>query len=416
MNKVYVLGGAQTDFERNWTREGKNAVAMLREVMGDGCRDAGIAKADLAALKEAAKVEFFMGSYLSELFNDQSHVAALLTEVNHDFVGIPAIRYEAAGASGSAAIDAAVAKIQSGKVDVAIVVGWALVNTVKGDVAEAHVSRSSYVEREGKGVEHIVPAQFGALTDAYLAKYDVPEETLMGALAQITGWNYANGKRNPKAITRKLFMSDKQANMRGTATNPLIGGKLAQSDATTVTDGAAVIVLCSESYKAKVAAQTALPYIKGVSLRMAPFTLEGKLAEGKTGDQLLPWTAKAVADAYAEAGVTVADIDVFELHDYYTISEYMMLSCAGLAKPGEEYKLIADGTIAFDGAKPVNPSGGQIGCGSPQAATGVRMLLDLSKQLRGTAGDYQVAGTVKNGLMINTGGACTSNYAIVVGI
>ena len=79
MNKVYVMGGAQTDFERNWSREGKNVVAMLREVMSDGCANADLTYDDIISLNEENRVSCFVGSFLSELYNDQSHVGALMT-------------------------------------------------------------------------------------------------------------------------------------------------------------------------------------------------------------------------------------------------------------------------------------------------------------------------------------------------
>ena len=72
------------------------------------------------------------------------------------------------------------------------------------------------------------------------------------------------------------------------------------------------------------------------------------------------------------------------------------------------------GTISFDGAKPINPSGGLIGCGHPVGASGTRMFLDLYKQVAGIAGGYQVKNAT-NGLMLNIGGSATTNYVFIVG-
>ena len=68
----------------------------------------------------------------------------------------------------------------------------------------------------------------------------------------------------------------------------------------------------------------------------------------------------------------------------------------------------------FDGAKPINPSGGLIGCGHPVGASGARMFLDLYKQVTGKAGEYQVKGA-KNGMMLNIGGSATTNYVFIIG-
>ncbi len=73
-----------------------------------------------------------------------------------------------------------------------------------------------------------------------------------------------------------------------------------------------------------------------------------------------------------------------------------------------------NGVIAFEGAKPINPSGGLIGCGHPVGASGARMFVDLYKQVTGQAGRYQVKGA-KNGMMLNIGGSATTNYTFIVG-
>ena len=101
-------------------------------------------------------------------------------------------------------------------------------------------------------------------------------------------------------------------------------------------------------------------------------------------------------------------------HDCFTSSEYAAISAFGLAEPGREYEAIEDGLITFDGKKPINPSGGLIGCGHPVGASGARMFLDLYKQVTGQAGKYQVSG-VNNAMMLNIGGSATTNYVFIVG-
>ena len=415
MNKVYVLGGAQTDFERNWSREGKNAIAMLREVMSDGCTNAGIRYQDIIDLNKEDRVSCFVGSFLSELYNDQSHVGALLTEVDPAFYGVPSVRVEAACAAGAAALDAAVTKIRAGETDVAIVVGWALLNTGDAATSAAYTARGTFVEKESRSTDGL-PNLYSELADAYLEKYGAPADRVMKALAHITETAYENARENPNAQTRKLFMNEKQANMRGCATNPILAGRLAQTDFAPLTDGAAVVVLASDTFKAKHCPDRKLPIVKGRGFRVAPIEMKTKLEEAEQGEYLLPWAHKTVEEAYRNARMTVDDIDVFELYDYYTSGELIELSCVGLCKPGEEYHLVEDGVIERAGAKPVNPSGGLLGGGHPQSATGVRMFLDLYKQITGTAGGCQVPKPVKNGLMLNMGGAATSNYAFIIGM
>lgn len=410
MSKVFILGGAQTDFERNWKKEGKGMVALLKEAVADGLENAGLSFSDVANLNKENRVACFVGNFIAEKYTDQGHLGAFLTEVDKAFYGVPSARYEAACASSSVAIDAAQTKIKNGDYDVAIVVGWELMKTVDSKKGGDFLGHAAYYEKEGRGIELPFPKLFGKLADETLKKYpELDEKRYMDALARISVINYDNAKRNPLSQTRKWFMSFEQASTRGTDTNPLVGGKLGVSDCSQVTDGAAVVVLCSEKFveERKI---TGRPVIKGYGHRTAPMLFEKKIADNEDSEYILPWTRQAVLDAYRRSGLSVDDIDVFETHDCFTSSEYAAISAFGLTKPGKEYEAVEDGTVA----KKINPSGGLIGCGHPVGASGARMLLDLYKQVTGTAGGYQVSG-VKNAMMLNIGGSATTNYVFVVG-
>ncbi len=415
MSKVYILGGAQTDYERNWTKEGKGMVALLKEVVADGLEGAGLTFDDVKELNRDNKVSCYVGNFIAEKYVDQGHLGAFLTEVNPAFYGVPSARYEAACASGSVAIDAAATKIRAEEYDVCIVVGWELMKTVESHIGGDYLGRAAYYEKEGKGIDLPFPKLFGKLADETLKKYpELDEKRYLDALARISVINYSNAKRNPLSQTRKWFMSYNQASTRDTETNPLVGGKLGVSDCSQVTDGAAVVVLCSEKF-IKERGIKGKPIIKGYGHRTAPMLFEKKMADNEDSQYTLPWTRQAVLDAYKRAGLTVDDMDFFETHDCFTSSEYAAISAFGLTDPGKEYEAVESGLISFDGDKPINPSGGLIGCGHPVGASGVRMLLDLYKQVTGLAGGYQVK-KAKNGMMLNIGGSATTNYVFIVGV
>lgn len=414
MSKVYVLGGAQTDFERNWTKEGKGMIALLKEVVTDGLTNVGISFEDIKELNKDNRVACFVGNFIAENYCNQGHLGAFLTEVNSAFYGVPSARYEAACASSSVALDSAITKIKSEEYDLAIVVGWELMKTVDSKTGGDYLGRAAYYEKEGKGIELPFPKLFGRLADEFLVKYpSLDENRFMNALAMISTGNYSNAKRNPMAQTRKWYMSYEQASMRGTGTNPFVGGRLAVSDCSQVTDGAAMVVLASEKFVFERAIKNK-PIVKGYGHRTAPMLFDKKMADNTTSEYILPWTRQAVLDAYRRSNLTVDDIDVFETHDCFTSSEYAAISAFGLADPGKEYEAIESGLIAFDGKKPINPSGGLIGCGHPVGASGARMFLDIYKQVSGTSGDYQVKG-VRNAMMLNIGGSATTNYVFIVG-
>jgi acetyl-CoA C-acetyltransferase len=412
MEKVYILGGAQTDFERNWTKEGKNTIALLKEALDDGLAETGITYSDISSLNKDNRIACFIGNFIAEKYTSQGHLGALLTEVNPVFYGIPSARYEAACASSSVALDAAITKIRCGDYDLAIVVGWELMKTVDSKVGGDYLGFAAYYEDEGKGIDFPFPKLFGRLADEILLKYKIDEKRFMDSLAMISTINYANAKRNPKAQTRKWFMDFEQASHRGTPTNAFVGGKLAILDCSQVTDGAAVVFLASEKLVNDLSYKDC-PIVKGYGHRVAPMRFTEKMCDAATSDYILSWTRQAVLDAYRRSGLTVNDIDVFEAHDCFTSSEYAAISSFGITEPGKEYEAIENGLIAFSGDKPINPSGGLIGCGHPVGASGARMFLDIYKQVSGKAGAYQVK-NVQNAMMLNIGGSATTNYAFII--
>ena len=417
---VYVLGGSQTDFERNWSKEGKNAIALLKEVVSDAVDEIGVDYEAIERLNTENRVACFVGNFIAEEYIQQGHLGALLTEVNPAFYGVPSARYEAACASSSVALDAAITKIKAEEYDLAIVIGWELMKTVDSKTCGDILGREAYYEKEVNGVDFPFPKLFGKLADETIKKYSLDEKRYMDALAKISVINYSNAKRNPKAQTRKWFMDYDQASHRGTETNGLIGNRLGISDCSQVTDGAAVVFLASEKLIKELGRdQKSVPIVKGYGHRTAPMLFEKKMQDNVTSEYVLPWTRKAVAEAYKRAGLTVDDIDVFETHDCFTSSEYAAISAFGITEPGNEYEAVESGRIDFKGDKPINPSGGLIGCGHPVGASGARMFLDLYIQVSVTAGTYQVRkenGDVpKNGMMLNIGGSATTNYVFIVG-
>lgn len=415
MNKVFILGGAQTDFERNWHKEGKSVFALLKEIVNDGFLKTDFNFEDLKDLNKSNKVECFVGNFISEKYINQGHLGGLLTEIDSAFYGVPSARYEAACASGSVALDAAITKIRCGDIDVAIVIGWELMKTVDSKTGGDILGCAAIYNQESKDIDFPFPKLFGSLADEIIIKYNLDENRFMDSLAQISVNNYDNAKNNPLAQTRKWFMNYAQASSRGTSSNPLVGGKLSVSDCSQVTDGAAIVILASEDYikRKKIINK---PIVKGWGCRVAPMLFKKKIEESysRNSRYILPWTRQAIVDAYKRSSLTINDIDFFETHDCFTSSEYMAISSFGITEPGEEYKAIENGVISLNGSKPINPSGGLIGCGHPVGASGVRMFLDLYKQISKEAGDYQLE-KAQNGMMLNIGGSATTNMVFVVG-
>lgn len=412
--KVFVIGGSQTDFERNWTKEGKNEIALLREVVEDGLRCSKISLDEIIDLNKKNRVAIFVGNFIGELYVRQGHLGGLLTEVDPAFYGVPSARYEAACASSSVALDAAITKIRSGDYDLAIVIGWELMKTVDSKTGGDFLGYAAIREKEAEGIEFPFPKLFGKLASELLKKNSLNKENFLHDLAYISNKNYQNAKRNPKSQTRKWFMSEEHALDRGSKTNPFVGDLLSVTDCSQVTDGAAMVVLGSERFVAGSFPNESYPFVKGWGYRVAPMSFEKKMNESRSSKYVLPWTRQAILDAYGRAKLSFEDMDVFETHDCFTSSEYAALAPFGFCNPGEEHHVIEEGLVEFYGSKPINPSGGLIGCGHPVGGTGTRMFLDVAKQVAGIAKGYQVK-NCENGIMLNIGGSATSNYVFIIG-
>lgn len=417
-NQVYILGGVQTDFQRNWSKEGKGIIAMAREIINDTLNSLEIDYKEIANLGKERRVGVFVGNFDAQQFVNQGHLGALLTEIHPAFNGIFGLRYEAACASGAAAIDAAATKIKAQECDLAIVLGIEIMKSVPSIIGGNFLGTAALYDVEAKNKSFPFPNLFANLVDVIIERYKIPEKILLNALAEISSINYSNAKNNPNAQTRAWFMNKDHASKRKQIFNSVVGGKLCITDCSQITDGASSIVLASTKYADRYMKRKKLKYnlprIKGQGYTVAPFSFVDKINYSKGNKYILPFTRQAVCDAYNSAHLTINNIDIFETHDCFTSSEYITLSSMGLCEPGDEFKIIANGTIGFHGSKPVNPGGGLIGIGHPVGATGVRMMLDLFKQITNTAENYQVAGA-KNGLMLNIGGTATTNITFIIG-
>ncbi|MBN2530966.1 MAG: thiolase domain-containing protein [Deltaproteobacteria bacterium] len=417
MNRVYILGGAQTDFERNWTKEGKSIVAMMTEVTSAALQTVHIDMTEIRRLNAENTIAGYLGNFGAERYLKQGHLNAFFDEVDDAFMGMPAVRYESACASGSAAILAAIHQLNT-SFEVGIVLGVEIMKSLSALRGADVLGGAAFYEQEAEGKKYPFPELFGQLALDTIRKYHLSESKYMDHLAMLANKNYGNAKRNKNAQTRKWYMSLAHAQTRGVKYNSLVGAGLAVSDCSQVTDGGACLILCSKKYAQEYCLRNdmhldELPYIAGWGHRHAPISYKKKIEYAKSHDCILPFTKMAVEDAYRMAGVTVNDVDVIETHDCFTSSEYAAISCFGITQPGREFEAIDSGRIFFDGDLPVNPSGGLIGGGHPVGASGVRMMLDLEKQVLGKAGGYQVA-NAEVAAMLNLGGSATSNFSFVV--
>jgi acetyl-CoA C-acetyltransferase len=113
---------------------------------------------------------------------------------------------------------------------------------------------------------------------------------------------------------------------------------------------------------------------------------------------------QSVQQAHAQAGCGAADIDLFELHDGFTILAALALEAAGYAQPGSGWQLAHAGKIGLQGEIPISTFGGLKARGNPGGATGVYQAVEVEQQLRGTAGANQVQ-RARRGMLQGLGGS-----------
>jgi acetyl-CoA C-acetyltransferase len=406
-SKVFILGGAQTDFSRNWARDGREIFDLLSQAVHAGLETTRLDPSQV----QCAHV----GNFAAELFCGQGHLGGLFAEIDPAFRGLPTGRHEAACASGSIAALAAAAEIEAGRYDLACVAGVEMMRNVPGKQAADLLGTAAWKGREFTDATYPWPHAFSDVTEEYERRYGIDYRHI-GQIAEI---NFTNARRNPNAQTRSWKFNERSFTQDDEA-NPVVEGRVRRNDCGQITDGAAAIFLASRRFTEEYCRRTdtridKLARIEGWGHRTARMRLDQKLKDSVGERYVVPQVHNTIMDAFSRAGIASVDqLDVIETHDCFAMTEYMAIDHFGITPPGESWRAVEDGSIEIGGRIPINPSGGLIGLGHPVGATGVRMLLDVSKQVTGQARAYQVP-DARKAATLNIGGCITSIVSFVVG-
>ncbi|MGD2157918.1 MAG: hypothetical protein PVG32_13670 [Anaerolineales bacterium] len=364
--------------------------------------DKGLDPQDIEAL--------YIGNYSSDLFEGQGHTAPFMA----DWVGLaprPATRIEDACASSGVALRQGIISIASGLYDIVLVGGIEKMNDLPtSEVTDTLATASDMLYEIPAGFTF--PGFYAAMATAYMHAYGATPETFM----QVGMKNHENGALNDKAqfgASIRQVMESKvaraQAKGRPVPTwademeflhdgraNPVIAWPMRLFDCSPISDGAAALLLVGEEI-AKSFSDDPL-YIIG-SGQASDVALHDR-------DEMTTLRAARLAgqQAYEMAGVAPADIKVAEVHDCFTIAEVIAIEDLGFFPPGQGYKAAEECQTSRQGAKPINTSGGLKSKGHPVGASGAGQAVEIWKQLRGQAGERQVAGDVNLGLTHNVGG------------
>ncbi|HMB74613.1 MAG TPA: thiolase domain-containing protein [Gammaproteobacteria bacterium] len=379
MREVFVVGIGRTPVTRGGDhRPAQLAASAVRQCLDD----AGFEPADVDAL--------FVGNMASGILSSQLQLAALVAE-HSGLPGVEALTLEAACASGSAAMRMGYMAIAGGMHRSVVVCGTEqLAHADKHSAAAALATAADY-ELESSRNETFVTLN-ATLMRLYLERYRLEADKLSGF--SITA--HANAAGNPLALFRKSIMPEDYCASR------IVSEPLRLYDISPICDGAAAVLLTDAEVARTLARHGATVRVAASSVATMP------LALAKRSDALDLAAARQAAEAaFRQAGVDRSRMDLFELHDAYTIMTALSLEACGYAAPGEGWRLAGDEHTGLRGELPIATLGGLKARGHPVGATGVYQIVEACLQLRGAAGENQIPGA-EFALTQNVGGTAST--------
>lgn len=382
MRKVVIAGVGMTAFRRE---PGWGLRAMATEA-GDGAlKDSGI---------PASAVDMiYFGNAMGPTVTEQEMIKGQVAYRGHELARLPLINIENACASGSSAVHLGYQAIAGGSADVVLAIGAEQMSQFdRGRTLRALRGSTDVGELGGNGTDD--DAIDAVLMELYAGEaQDLLDRTgaTVDDLAAVAVKNRRHASMNPLAQFRS---EQTMADVLGAR---MIADPLTLPMCSPITDGAAAVILCSEDYLRSRSV--------GLLIRIRACELTGGLTAGPVDE--------ASAAAYRTAGIGPDDMHLIELHDSAASAELLQYGEIGLCAPGDEYQMIRSGATALGGRTPVNTSGGLLSRGHALGATGTAQIAELSVQLRGLAGDRQVA-DARLAMAVNCGGWIGEGNAVSV--
>lgn len=357
MRDVAIIGVGQTPVGEHWD-------ASLRMIAADAVRaaldDAGIPAVDA----------LYIGNAYGGVISSQSHIAPLIAD-HSGLNGIETYTIESAEASGGAALRTGYLAVASGTVETVMVLGVEKSTDMIGTARTR--ARSVSLDADYESIHGATqPALAALLMRRYMHEFGVE----LSAFENFSINAHANGGKNANAMYKNKIKPGAFAKA------PMIADPVSLFDSAPDADGAAAIILTSVERAADLVPQ--------------PIRITGSGAASDTlalhdRDDLFGMKAITLATnkALTQAGVTREAIDLFELHDAFTILSVLALEAAGFAERGTGWQLANQ--IGLEGNLPISTFGGLKSRGNPVGATGVYQAAEAVLQLRGAAGANQVA-------------------------
>jgi acetyl-CoA C-acetyltransferase len=415
MSNVSIIGAYNTKFgafvEKNReTREIKDTKSyyeLLIEAGQGALQDAGLGPEEIDGI--------WVGSCSPSLFINQEHVGPLGLEVAPEALRfIPTTRTEGACASSSVSLYNAIYGIESGRFKRVLVIGVEKMNLLStGDMTHALACSSHWPTEGARGMTF--PGLFAEYAKGYQKHYGFSDDELRRMLAAVSALCYRNGFENPLAHFSKgsppdrLGLTTAEAILalpdQGKGGNPMIAPPLRLHDCSLVTDGAAALVLAPTGEARSVSDRVVEIAGIGQTTERLPENVRPNMHELIAGK-------RAIQNSFAEAGVTIQDVDFAEVHDCFTINQILSVEALGLSRDGQGGRDFVEGRYTPEDDCPINLSGGLKSKGHPVGATGASMHALAYKQLVGEPiGMAPAKGSPTIGVVFNVGGSAVTNCA-----
>jgi acetyl-CoA C-acetyltransferase len=373
MREVAIIGIGQTRVEEQWSKS-------LRELAGDAALEAlcssGLDRVDAV----------YVGNMMSGSANLQQHLGAYIA----DWIGMrfsEGLRIEAACSSGAATFRSAVMAVASGQVDSVLAVGVEKMTDSPSDEITSQLATAADQDWEAaQGLSFV--ALNALIMRRYMFEYGWKKEDF----AAFSMNAHANAVHNPYArfhepITLEAYI---KAGMVADPINLM--------DASAIGDGSAAVVLVPLDF---VKAAKGVPLVKVIASAAAT----DSIAIDQRKDPLWLKAAElSCKKAYAQAGIGPEQINLFELHDAFSIMAALSLEANGFAERGQGPRLANEGAILPTGRIPIATRGGLKARGHPVGATGMYQIVEVVEQLRGEAEGTQVE-NARIGMAQNIGGS-----------
>jgi len=416
MSRVSIIGACNTPFgafiERNREtgaiKDLRSYYDLLVEAGSGAIRDAGLEPGEIDAV--------YVGSCSPGLFINQEHVAPVAVAIDDALRFKPMTHTEGACASSSLAVYEGVYAIESGRNRHVLAIGVEKMTLLDTQGVTHALACCSYNPEEGAcGVTF--PGLFADLAKAYQAHYGFSEAELRRMLAAVSGLGYKNGAENPLAhfgansgpARQKLFTADAILALpdEGKGANVMIAPPLRLHDCSLISDGAAAVVLT----RTDLAKKRGRPFaeIAGIGHSEEHFPLSRRAHK-----HALEATRDACDKAFKEAGISLAQVDLAEVHDCFTINQLLCTEALGLSEPGRAGHDYLAGRFTREDRCPVNLSGGLKAKGHPVGATGASMHALVYKQLIGQPIGVRPIKQPEVGVVVNVGGAAVTNCVTVL--